>query len=200
MKLTLLSILALVSAAAAQGPDPKSIYVEAIKHAGSGCPQGTMSTAMSSDRKLFTLMFDQYYASLGPNVGIEQNRKNCQINVGVRFPQGWQYGIVSSQYRGYAQLDRGVHGQHKSTYYFAGQSQQVSVTKDFYGPLVQDYLSNESVGVIAYSPCGFSANLNVNSQVRMFNEGGSSQSKGLLTADSQDHKFRHLFGFSWRRC
>jgi len=200
MKLTLLSVLALASFAAAQGPDPKSIYVESVKYAGSGCPQGSLAGSINGQRTTFTLMFDNYVASMGKSIPITENRKNCQISVGVHYPGGWQYGIFSSQYRGYAQLDKGVHGQHKSTYYFAGQTNQISITKDIYGPVANDYLSNEAVGTIAWSPCGISANLNVNSQVRMFNEGGNPSAQGLLTTDSQDHKFAHIFGWQWRRC
>jgi len=126
MKFALLSVLAIAASVSAQGPDPSQVYVEGIKYAGSGCPQGTMSQSIAADRQTFTLIFDKHVATIGNGVPITENRKNCQINVGLRFPKGFSFSVFSSQYRGYAQIDKGVHGQHKSTLYFAGQTQQVS--------------------------------------------------------------------------
>jgi hypothetical protein len=159
-----------------------------------------MSTSIAPDRQIFTLIFDKYYATMGPGIGIEQNRKNCQINVALRFPKGWSFSVFSSQFRGYVQMDKGIHGQHVSTWYFSGQTQQVKIQSDFYGPADRDYLTNDSVGVTAWSPCGMSAMLNVNSQVRMFNEGGARDAYGLLTNDSQDNKFEHKLGIRWKSC
>jgi len=200
MKLTIASLLVAAAALVAAGPDPRSVYIESIAYGGTGCPKGTVSQTISGDRTVFTLIFDNYIAELGPGVGITQNRKNCQLTINLKYPQGWQYAVLNTQFRGYSQLDRGVHGQHKSTFYFAGNAQQVSLTKDFYGPAARDYLSDEKIGTVVWAPCRSTAALNVNSQVRMFNEGGNPSAQGMMTNDSQDGKFKHIFGFSWRNC
>lgn len=85
-----------------------------------------MSTQISSDRTIVTLIFDAYIASLGPGIPLVDNRKNCQLNVHITYPGGFQYSVLSADYRGYASLQKGVTGTLKSTYYFSGQGEQVN--------------------------------------------------------------------------
>lgn len=73
-----------------------------------------------------TLIFDSYVASQGKGVLVTENRKNCQLNIDLLYPPGFQYSVFSADYRGYAALDKGVTGTQKSTYYFSGQTAQVS--------------------------------------------------------------------------
>lgn len=182
------------------GPNPKEVTIESLKYGGTGCPQGTIGQSISDDRSTYTLIFDSYIASVGPGVSITEGRKNCQVNLALRIPQGWQFSILSTDFRGFAALDAGVTGTQKSTYYFAGESKQVSVQKDFVGPYSQDYLSHHEIGVqtAVWCPCGSTANLNINGQVRLMSS--NSQATGQLANDSQDGKFEQKLGLSWRKC
>ena len=74
-----------------------------------------------------TLIFDSYVASMGTGVAITENRKNCQLNLNLQYPPGFQFSIFSADYRGFAELDAGVNGTQQSTYYFSGQTAQVSL-------------------------------------------------------------------------
>jgi hypothetical protein len=89
-----------------------------------------MSTQISSDRTIVTLIFDSYVASIGPGIPVTDSRKNCQLNVDIKYPGGFQYSILSADYRGYASLESGVSGVLKSNYYFSGQSEQVRSTPE----------------------------------------------------------------------
>jgi hypothetical protein len=84
-----------------------------------------MSSQISADRTTMTLIFDAYIASFGPDVKQTENRKNCQLNVDIQYPGGFQYSILSADYRGYASIQKGINGTLKSTYYFSGQTAQV---------------------------------------------------------------------------
>jgi hypothetical protein len=84
-----------------------------------------MSTQISADQSTMTLIFDQYVASIGPNIAKTEERKNCQLNVELLYPGGFQYSVMSADYRGYASVDKGITGTMKSTYYFSGQQTQV---------------------------------------------------------------------------
>ena len=108
---------ALIASAAAQGPKPSETYIAGLTYGGSGCPAGSVASAFSPDRKTFTMIFDSFVASSGTGVPITEGRKNCQINVDMRYPQGWSYSIVTVDYRGYASLPAGVTATQKSTYY-----------------------------------------------------------------------------------
>jgi len=69
----------------------------------------------------FTLIFDQYVASIGPGVAITENRKNCQLNIDLQYPQGFQYSVFTTDYRGYVGIDAGVTATQEATYYFSGR-------------------------------------------------------------------------------
>jgi hypothetical protein len=69
----------------------------------------------------FTLIFDEYVASIGPGVAITENRKNCQLKIDINYPSGFQYSVLALDYRGYAALDAHVNGTLQSTYYFSGR-------------------------------------------------------------------------------
>lgn len=89
-----------------------------------------MSTQISGDRTVVTLIFDSYVASVGPGVAATESRKNCQLNVDIKYPGGFQYSVLSADYRGYAALGKGVSGTLKSTYYFSGQTTQVCLPRE----------------------------------------------------------------------
>ncbi|TKX19998.1 hypothetical protein C1H76_7882 [Elsinoe australis] len=206
MRLSTLALPALVAAAPTPGvwsgdaPDPTQVQITGLTYGGTGCPQGTVASVISADRTYMTLIFDSYVASLAPGVAVTENRKNCQLNVGLHYPGGFQYSIFSADYRGYAALDKGVTGTQKSTYYFSGQTQQTSTETTFTGPMSKDYLINdqaESTSAI-WSPCGAEGLLNINSQVRLTST--DKKASGLLTTDSVDAKITQKLYLSWRKC
>ncbi|KAK6507122.1 hypothetical protein TWF481_005570 [Arthrobotrys musiformis] len=197
------SLLALVAAAPAStkadGPDPKLVWIKGIATGGTGCPAGSVASQISSDRSTFTLIFDQYVASIGPGVPATEGRKNCQLNVHLRYPGGWQYSIFSATYRGYASLQNKQEGLQKSTYYFSGDSRQTSTQTLFKGPYNSDYSLTDNVDQTSdvWSPCGMDGMLNINSQVRVT---GDMSKSGMLTTDSIDGKFTQIHSLVWRRC
>lgn len=182
------------------GPDTKGVYIEALKYGGTGCPQGTIGQSISDDRTTFTLIFDNYSASIGEGVSITENRKNCQVNLAVRFPQGWQFSLLNSDFRGFIALDQGVTATQKSTYYFSGDSKQCSAEVNFTGPVSKDYLAHNEFGVqsTVWCACGASAMLNINGQVRLMST--NPKASGLFSNDSQDGSFKNVLKFSWRKC
>ncbi|KAF2157344.1 hypothetical protein K461DRAFT_219803, partial [Myriangium duriaei CBS 260.36] len=171
-----------------------------VTYGGTGCPAGTVASVISDDRTTMTLIFDQYVASIGTGVSVVENRKNCQLNVKIHYPPGFQFSLFSADYRGYAGLDKGVTGVQKSTYYFSGQTQQCSTETDFKGPMSQDYLTHDvatSTSVV-WSPCGAEGLLNINSQVRLTSTVPGAS--GQLTTDSVDTKFTQILYFNWQKC
>src|SRR5690606_5732798 len=88
-------------------PNPREVYVHSISYGGSGCPQGSVGSSFSNDRKSFTLIFDSFVAYSGAGVPITEARKNCQLNINLRLPNGFSYSVASFDYRGYVSLPRG---------------------------------------------------------------------------------------------
>ena len=146
---TLIALPALAAAAAipdlsftSTAPDPSTVRIrdvscftaqracnpltfEQVTYGGTGCPQGSVASIISEDGTTMTLIFDSYVASLGKGISITESRKNCQLNIDLLYPAGFQYSIFSADYRGYVAIDKGVTGTQKSTYYFSGQTAQV---------------------------------------------------------------------------
>jgi len=197
--LVALLALAMSGSALALGPNPSQVKIAGISYAGSGCPAGSVSQSVAPDAQAFTLLFDQYIAEAGPGVSLASGRKNCQIAVDLRFPQGWSYTIFDVDYRGYVQLDRGATGTQKSTYYFQGGASQASLQSNFSGPADKDYHIRDSLGLnaVVWSPCGMTRAVNINSQVRVTASGGR---RALMTIDSVDGQLTHRYGIQWRRC
>ncbi|OBT42040.1 hypothetical protein VE00_07440 [Pseudogymnoascus sp. WSF 3629] len=181
-------------------PNPSQVYINSISYGGTGCPQGSVGSFISDDRQTFTLIFDSYVASIGPTVAATENRKNCQLNLDLQYPSGFQYSIFTTQFRGYAALDKGVQGTQKATYYFSGQPEQVSSSTVFNGPLSTDYSVSDSVPFTStiWSPCGQALPLNINSQVRLTSS--VTGATGLLTDDSIDGHITFVVGIQWQAC
>lgn len=154
-------------------------------------------------------------ASIGKGVAVTENRKNCQINLDLQYPSGFQYSILDTMFRGYVDLEKGISGTQSATYYFSGcmflqgkrlflsliselASQQVTATSTFKGPTTKDYAEKDSIpfSSVVWSPCGAALPINVNTQVRLTGSGGT----GLLTQDSFDGKITYVVGIQWQKC
>ncbi|EOA86682.1 hypothetical protein ACJQWK_08419 [Exserohilum turcicum] len=183
-----------------EAPPPGQVKIRGVSYGGTGCPQGTVSSQISSDRTVMTLIFDSYIASIGPSVAVTEQRKNCQLNVDIEYPGGFQYSILSADYRGYSNIEKGVTGTLKSTYYFSGQTAQSSTQYTFEGPVTGDYLKHDEADStsVVWSPCGTTGMLNINSQVRLTST--NSKATGILTTDSTDLKFTQVVYVQWQKC
>lgn len=181
-------------------PDPSQVQIVGLTYGGTGCPSGTVSSVLSDDRTIMTLIFDAYVAAIGPGIRITDARKNCQLNINLRYPGGFQYSIFSADYRGYAYLEEGVTGTQRSAYYFSGQLEQTVTETQWVGPLDEDYVLHDEADStsIVWSPCGQNGALNINSQVRLTST--NPNATGLLTSDSLDASFRQVVYVQWQKC
>jgi len=206
--LSLLSFAALALAspalspavASASLPAPTSVSINEIAYGGTGCPQGSIGDYISADRQTFTLIFDNYVASIGPGIDITQTRKNCQLNIDLQYPSGFQYSVFSTIYRGYVGLDAGVTATQGSVYYFSGETAQTSTSTTFNGPLSRDYevVDNITLSSVVWSPCGEAVPLNIDSSVLLTTS--STTATGQITDDSEDGKITFIVGIQWQTC
>jgi len=201
MKFSLISSIAALAGMAAAQVDLSQVYVENITYGGTGCPQGTVGIQLNKAKTTFTLILDEYVAFIGPGVAVTQSRKNCQISVSLHYPSGFQYSILSADYRGFVDLDKGVTATQKANYYFSGEVQQASTQAIFNGPISKDYLIHDEIPFTStvWAPCGVVQALNINSQVRLDN-GGKRDLIGQITTDSIDGKVTFVVGLQWQAC
>ncbi|KAF3021613.1 hypothetical protein E8E14_013898 [Neopestalotiopsis sp. 37M] len=179
---------------------PAGVTIKGISYAGSGCNAGSVAGAISSDAQTITVLYDSFIAQAGPGITPAEARKNCQLNVQVELPQGWQFSVFKADYRGYAFLQDGDKGVIKATYYFSGDSTQISSELDLAGAYDDNYLKTDEFGIesTVWSPCGEEGLLNVNSEVRVTPL--TTTNTALLTVDSTDLSFETVHYLQWQTC
>jgi hypothetical protein len=203
-----LGFFAVLSAAApaAQNTaiDPKQVYIEGIDYAGTGCKAGSAAISHANDYQTFTIAFDSYVASIGPGVAFSEKRKNCNLNVKLHYPPGYQYTLYKTDYTGFADLQKGVTANQQSQYWFAGFNQKATLQSTFYGPYTNDYtftdiLANEAW---VWSPCGASTTLNINTALLLSST--DPKASGYISTDVIDTsvktKQKYTYGINWRKC
>jgi len=211
MKFTIAALTALVASATAgplilpraesgDAPNPNEVWVESVSYGGTGCPQGSASVDIFADKKSFQILLQEYIASTGPGVKINESRKNCQVTVGFHYPGGFQYSVFSSDYRGYADIAKGDTGYQKANYYFSGETKQVSTETKIVGPYNDDYLLHDEIpfSSTVWSPCGRSSGLSINTSVRL--DSKDKKRESILTTDSIDGKVTYQVGIQWQKC
>lgn len=80
------------------GPSGHEVSITGFASGGSGCPAGCVGSILSSDLTALTLIYDSFIAQSGPDIKPKDHRKNCQINVRLHFPHGWQFSIFKADY------------------------------------------------------------------------------------------------------
>ena len=180
-------------------PDPSQISITGLTYGGTGCPQGTVSAAFNEDSTTVTMIFDQFVAQTGEGLTPADARKACQINVDLRYPQGWSYSIFKVDYRGYVSIPSAFTALQKATYYFSGDSSQYVSTTQYRGPKATDYTNTDIIPREKYvwSRCGAVERGNIKTSVELR---GDLTKPALMTVDSIDGTVKQIYGIQWRRC
>ncbi|KAG8811012.1 hypothetical protein FRC17_002665, partial [Serendipita sp. 399] len=172
---------------------PSGFNITSIGVNGSGCPAGSAYYVLSTDKTAVTVTFSNFYASAGPGVPITENRKACQISLGVDVPRGYSFAVATVDYRGYFQLDKGVSAKQRAIYYFQGEANQVTAQSTRNGPISgAEYTFRDEFAVVAYSPCGKDTIFNSNSAISVDNS-GNKQGSGYIATDSVDTTLKQIF-------
>jgi len=197
MKKIALNILALVLFSAAAYAD--GISLGQPGYGGNGCPQGTASATLSPDQKSLSIIFDQFVAEAGGMTGKSMDRKTCSIAVPVHVPQGYSISIIAVDYRGFNSLPTGAYSRLTSEYFFAGQRGPM-FSKDFYGELEDEYLFNNTLGIVGlvWSACGADVNLRVNTSMMV--RTNRMRAQAMSTVDSADFNAGLVYHVQWKRC
>jgi len=176
------------------------ITINDISYGGNGCPQGSIGANIGGGGTLMSIAYDKFIAQSGPGLSMSDHTKFCQLTLDIHVPQGVQFSIMQTDFRGYCAIPKGLSAYQKATYYFTGQTNDVTYQSKFIGPVNKDYLFSDNVGIgsAVWSPCGKSALLNIKSRVGI--EPLTSNKKGLITTDSTDLKFTQIFHLKWQKC
>jgi hypothetical protein len=167
---------------------------ESVEYMGDAC-EGTAETSFSPDRQVFTSIFSDFVAAVGPDTPPEQASRGCLLLARVNVPEGWSYTLESVDYRGFAGLEGGVTATRDAMYLISGNPVHTTPTATFRGPISDDY-NDADVGPdapIDFSRCGEGQDLWIAVQTGADNQ-RRPRRNGQLTVDSLDVELK------WRRC
>jgi hypothetical protein len=196
------SVAVAVAASSAHAQDP-DIRLGIPGYGGPGCPQGTASVTLSPDDKALTILFDQFVVEAGGQDGNPVARTSCNLSVPVLIPQGYSVSILQVDYRGYNSLPRSASSLLSTNYFFAAEGgssgRGVTLSHTFRGPNDANYETTDRLGIeaVVWTPCGASANLRVNTSLRV---NSPRREYAMSTVDSADISAGMIYHIQWRRC
>jgi hypothetical protein len=197
---TAISLAAAPAIATPSEAPPGKVTLDLRTVNGSGCKKDTTAVAVASDNTAFTVSYSEFIAEAGPGSPGTANRKNCQLAVNVHVPQGFTYAVAKADFRGYADLQAGATGLHRTSYYQQGSSQTERADQDFEGPVKRNFTVTNKTEIeeLVWSRCGEDTIFNVNTELRI--NAKDSTGTSFMAMDSTDGSARTLFQVSWKRC
>jgi hypothetical protein len=181
-------------------PDPGEVYFDRIVFGGSGCPAESVAGTIAPDGQQFTLLFDSFIASDGPDALPTDTRKSCIIDLRLHVPAGWSYQVLAVDYRGYAQLGDHSEAILTSKLRFPGGQSFATSRSQLLGPRDDDYLASAAVDADSqlWSGCdGTYRDLRL--ETAIFANAAEAE-EALITVDSLDGSVAQTYHIQWKRC
>lgn len=157
------------------------IGLGAITVAGSGCPEGSVHTDLSSSGDSLVLRFDEFFASAGAEKSLD--RKACMLALPLRVPQGLRVRTAAITLQGFAYLPEQAEGRVSIDTFFAG-ARGVKVTKNFSENFMGEFSLSTSSTRGQWSACGEDVLLRANMSVLVRNQNPEEQA---LVAVTEQH-------------
>jgi hypothetical protein len=177
-------------------PPAEQIVIDLVTTNGSGCPPGSATITVAPDNSAFTVTYSNYTARVGVGAVPTDVRKNCQLNVVLRVPQGFTYALSQADYRGVASIATGAGAVQRAYLYYAGQSQTPYSHHTFAGPAELDWLTVDELPLgPVWSPCEAVRNVNINTELRA--TAGTSDTRTTTSFISLASSVYYL---SWAQC
>lgn len=185
---------------------PAGFAIKAIKTQGPGCPEESVATNISDDRKAFTVSFSQFAIELP--AGEKRVRNSCRLTLKLDVPVGWQYSVASFNHRGFLALDEGIEAIHATRYFFKGRGKGGGFRHTEIGEIAKDFVYTDSVGILTsvfsreWSDCVGRRDFIIDTAIQLKNKNPRKfpNATGILSNDNADGEFRQYFGLTWRRC
>ncbi|KAG2006679.1 hypothetical protein CC2G_014438 [Coprinopsis cinerea AmutBmut pab1-1] len=155
----------------------QSLSVSSVGVIGTGCEPGTAAVDVDNAANKIRVRVKDFSARGGPGVAISENRRNCQVTLGVKVPAGYSFSVDNAVVRAAYSASSGTRLVSSSTAYFQGELQECSGTSVVNGPVSrgESTLVN-NLSPARWSPCGSSTVVNINTDVRVDTTGQSSGS------------------------
>ncbi|RYP63006.1 hypothetical protein DL771_009491 [Monosporascus sp. 5C6A] len=178
-------------------PAPKKVKIHGVKFLGSGCPRGLADVTVDATGTLFKATFSKFIVQTGPRTKPSDWRKNCKLTINIEFDSGYQFSILETSVKGFAQIPKYAKGHYDNTFSFTGQKEQVNFGFDLMGKYEGPFDLQSNPAIIAWSPCsGSTAILNMNTQYSL----SPAHLPAFITVDSLTGKLTVEFSVQWQYC
>ncbi len=179
--------------------EPVLVEVAAVN--GSGCPRGTALVTVSPDNTSFKIIYRAFHAKVGVGAKSIDFRKNCQLNLRLRAPEGHTYAIAQVDYHGYAHLEDGATALQRGAFYAAGSPATSYTNHPVSGPYDGAWNTSDEVdvGELIWARCGEERSLNVNTDLRVY--AGASDpttTASSIALHSAEGSVSSEYHFAWR--
>lgn len=185
----------------------QNVAVRGVRLAGSGCASALGGATMTADGKILSILFDNYGIEIGQgsaNPTLNSIQKDCRILIDVEVPEGFQYALEQTDYRGFAALPASAYGMHRLTQIIPGQPIVSMREAAAQGPLNTNYLVSvkQKPGRLVYSQCHQQfQTIELLSQLLIrYLPGTTDRSMAMINLDSVDTQVASSFVLNWRPC
>lgn len=146
----------------------QGVLIRSFTFAGSGCPAGSLTAALSEDRTDIFLQFNSFSAVSDFDTVFSESRKNCQILLDLEIPDGISIAVTDLKLQGFVSLEEGASAVVKSQIYFQGAHNNAQFSHRFLGSVEGSYEIEEVIASSerVFSSCHKKRALNINTQLR----------------------------------
>ena len=197
-------------------PKYTGVFIEDIGYEGAGCQAGTVSSQISNDHRIMSLLFNSFGLQVDGRTTGEQSI-NCNIQVTVDVPPEYAVALSSVNLGGLLVLPKGAGGSLQSQYFMSGQASNNSINKTWFNDeedwaVESFYLSsgssNEELAEeepseekltkeeLIFSNCGENAVIDINTQLNRFSH------EGVMLGAVQVNSMANTLAieYEWREC
>lgn len=205
IKQVIMTVMLSSSASAFAADVPGYFRIRSLSYAGSMCPANSILPRPAADASKVSFWFDARITDTGPGAPLSDKRKNCQVNLDLDHPAGWQYALIGVKAPGGVILPRGSSASFHLTNYLSGSGSTFRVSQTFRGPLTGEVLVDQKVAPtsssLVWSRCGAPRSVNVNMQVIVDGRDGQAAIPGseIMWGEPWTTGWMDLV-FAWKRC
>ncbi|WP_033343923.1 DUF4360 domain-containing protein [Catenuloplanes japonicus] len=186
------ALLALTTTAGARTAEPATTAAPQFRHvstAGTGCPAGSATVAITPDGTEFTVTFAEFAAETGAAATKADRERTCLISATVALPADTSVTIGSIAQRGFASLAAGAWLHRKTTYSWSDGKNLRPLRSTVKGPSDKPWAGTDqtTAASLPASPCG-SGPWTFTARIDLSLEAGTSGPQGRSAAglDSLD--------------
>jgi hypothetical protein len=171
---------------------PAGTVIGDIVTGGAGCPQSSATVVVEPGNSTFEVSTPNLISTSDSSPRV----KNCQVNIPITYPTGYQYGIQEIDYSGHETVPSGSSGTARGSFYFSGSSTTTSfnipISSGTDADLAGTYVP--AATDVVWSPCASGGSEQTAFNVNFVVSIGASSTVGSVSIG------KSVVDLAWRTC